>query len=74
MMHTPTQLLGLTIALGDNPDAIELDVRNGHLTIVLGPDAAIVLDLADDDTINKLATVAAEARVVKRTRDMWQVA
>lgn len=71
-MRNRTSVLGATIALGDNPDDVELDVRNNHLTIVLGADAAIVLDLADLETIEKLATVTAEACVVKRTRDLWQ--
>jgi hypothetical protein len=74
MSANPTRVLGATLALGDNPDDVQLDARNGHLTIVLGSDAAIVLDLADQETLEKLATVAAEACAVKRSRSLRQVA
>lgn len=74
MSETQTRVAGTTILLGEDPDAVELDVRDGHLIIVLSPSVSIVCDLADQDTLDKLATVAAEARTVKRTRNLWQVA
>lgn len=74
MTDIPTRVAGTTIMIGDDPDAIELDARNGDLTIILATGITLVLNFADRDTIEKLAVVAAEAAVVKRSRDLWQVA
>lgn len=74
MTDNPTRVAGTTIMIGDDPDAIELDARNGNLTIVLATGISLVLNFADRDTIEKLAVVASEAAVVKRRRDLWQVA
>lgn len=74
MTFDVTRVLGTTIALGGTPDELTLDTRDGHLTIVLGSDAALVLDLAGQDAIDRLAVVAAEAAAVNRSRSLKQVA
>lgn len=60
--------------LGDDTDDIVLDVRNGRLVITLGSALALNLAGADQDTLDKLAVVTAEAAAVKRNRSLWQVA
>jgi hypothetical protein len=70
----PTRPVSSTILLGDDPDAVELDARNGSLVIVLSASVSIVCDLADQHTLDRLATVTAEAAAVKRSRSLRRVA
>lgn len=74
MSTIPTRPVGSTILLGDDPDAIELDARDGRLVITLATGVSIVCDCADQATLDKLATVTAEATAVKRARSLRQVA
>ncbi|KAB1146757.1 hypothetical protein F7R91_14350 [Streptomyces luteolifulvus] len=74
MSNVQTSVVATTIALGSNPDAVELDTRDGHLILVLAAGVDIVLDHADQDTLDKLATVTAKAAAVKRARSLRQVA
>jgi hypothetical protein len=69
----PTCLVNASFALGGNPDAITLDVRDGDLVLVLGQ-LAIVLNVSGQDAIDKLATATAEAAAVNRSRSLRQVA
>ena len=68
-----TSLLNATFLLEGEADGIKLDVRDGHLFIVLGQ-LSICLDFADKDTVDRLALVTAEASLVKRSRELWEVA
>jgi hypothetical protein len=62
------------IVVGDNPDDIVLDVRDGHLFIAIGNTVTLCLDAAGKDVVDKLALVTAEASLVKRSRELWEVA
>ncbi|HLT09646.1 MAG TPA: hypothetical protein VK028_02415 [Micromonosporaceae bacterium] len=72
MSPTHTRVAGTTVLLGEDPDAVELDVRDGNLVIHLATGVSIVADFADQDTLDKLATVTAEAAAVNRHRTLWQ--
>lgn len=69
-----TRLIHTSVVLEAGPDDVSLDVRDGHLFIILGDALSICLDEADKDTIDRLALVTAEASLVKRSRDLWEVA
>lgn len=69
-----TRVSQAIVFVGDETDDIALDVRNGQLVIGLGSAVALNLDGADQDALDKLAVVAAEAAAVKRNRSLWQVA
>ncbi|MFE7233983.1 hypothetical protein ACFVAF_25605 [Streptomyces sp. NPDC057596] len=73
MIDYPTRVLGATLALGDNPDSIQLDVRDGSLVLVLDH-ISVVLNAAGQDAIDKLATVTAEAAAVNWSRNLREVA
>lgn len=73
MIDNPTRLLNASIVLGDDPDAITLDVRDGNLVLVLGS-VAVVLNLAGQDALDKLAVVTAQAVAVNRARSLRVVA
>jgi hypothetical protein len=70
----PTRVTGAPILLGGGPDDIELDARDGHLTIILATGISIGLDFADQAVVDKLATVTAEAAAVQRARSLRRVA
>jgi galactokinase len=69
----PTRILGQTLALGDNPDDIQYDVRDGYAFIVLG-NVAISLGMSSQAAIDKLATVTAQAAADNRASSLREVA
>lgn len=69
-----TRVARASIHLGDEPDDIVLDVYNGLPVIGLGTAAAINLDGADQATLDKLATVTAQAAANNRARTLRKVA
>jgi hypothetical protein len=69
-----TRIAGTTIGLGDDHDRVWLDTRNGHLVISLAPGIDLVCDHADQATLDKLATVTANAAAVNRSRSLKEVA
>jgi hypothetical protein len=62
------------VIVGDDPDDIVLDIRDGHLFIAIGTAVTLCLDEAGKDVIERLALVTAEASLVKRSRELWEVA
>jgi hypothetical protein len=73
VIDNPTRVLMATIALSDDPDSIELDVRDGNLVLVLDQ-ITIVLNSSGQNAIDKLATATAKAAAVNRSRALRQVA
>ncbi|MFF4791917.1 hypothetical protein ACFY2M_19610 [Streptomyces sp. NPDC001276] len=72
--ENPTCIAGTTIGLGDDHEWVRLDTRDGHLTISLAPGIQIVCDHADQATLDKLATITANAATVNRSRALREVA
>jgi hydroxymethylpyrimidine pyrophosphatase-like HAD family hydrolase len=68
-----TRVLNQTIALGDNPDDIHYDQQNGHGFIVLGG-IQIAVSLTSQASLDKLATVTAQAAADNRGRTLRTVA
>lgn len=62
------------MGLGDEPDLIVLDDQDGHQVIVLGTAVAISLCGSDQATLDKLATVTAQAAANHRARALQVVA
>lgn len=73
MSDNSTRVLNQTIALGDNPDDVDYEVRNGHAFIVLGG-IQISAGLSSQAALDKLATVAAQAAADNRARTLRKVA
>lgn len=69
-----TRVSQAIVFVGDNIDDVELDTTNDGLTVGLGSAAALNLAGTDQATLDKLATVFAEAAAVNRSRSLWQVA
>lgn len=69
-----TRMTHADIIVGDNPDDIALDVRDGHIFIAIGTAVTLCLDGAGKEVIERLALVTAEASLVQRSRDLWEVA
>jgi hypothetical protein len=69
-----TRVSQAIVFVGDNTDDIVLDATNGGLTIGLGLAVALNLDGADQNTLDKLAVVFAEAAAVNRNRSLKAVA
>ncbi|OQQ13047.1 hypothetical protein B0675_40225 [Streptomyces sp. M41(2017)] len=69
-----TRVSQAIVFVGDDVDAVGLDTTNGGLTVGLGSAAVLNLAGADQDTLDKLAVVFAEAAAVNRNRSLWQVA
>jgi hypothetical protein len=69
-----TRVSQAIVFVGDEIDDIALDATNGGLHVALGLAAVLNLDGADQDTLDKLAVVFAEAAAVNRNRSLWQVA
>ncbi|MFJ6559894.1 hypothetical protein ACIQMV_08435 [Streptomyces sp. NPDC091412] len=74
MTEYPTEIAGVTVGLGDDHERVCLDTRDGHLVISLAPGVQIVCDRAGQATLDKLATVAANAATVNRSRSLREVA
>jgi hypothetical protein len=62
------------VIVGDDPDDIVLDIRDGHLFIAIGTTITLCLDSAGKDVVDKLALITAEASLIKRSRELWEVA
>ena len=62
------------MGLGDEPDLIVLDDKDGHQVIVLGSAIAINLGGSDQATLDKLATVTAQAAANHRANALQVVA
>ncbi|MFD5491533.1 hypothetical protein ACFWH4_00990 [Streptomyces sp. NPDC127091] len=73
MTDNPTRVLNQTLALGDNPDDVDYEVRNGHAFIGLG-DFQISVSLSSQAALDKLATVTAQAAADNRARNLRKVA
>lgn len=73
-MISPTRVSQALILLGGQPDDIHLDERGDHQTIVLGTAAAINLCGVDQDVLDKLATITAQAAADNRARTLKAVA
>lgn len=71
-MDNPTRVLHQTIALGDNPDDIQLDEQDGRTFIVLG-NIQISTTLSSQAALDKLATVTAQAAAEHRARSLKAV-
>lgn len=69
-----TRVSQAIVFVGDEIEDIALDATNGGLHVSLGLAAVLNLDGADQDTLDKLAVVFAEAAAVNRNRSLWQVA
>jgi hypothetical protein len=69
-----TRVSQAIVFVGDVTDDVALDVRDGQLVIGLGSAVALNLDGADQNTLDKLATVFAEAAAVNRNRSLRAVA
>ncbi|MFF4536606.1 hypothetical protein [Streptomyces aureus] len=69
-----TRVSQAIVFVGDETDDVTLDVRDGQLVIGLGSAVALNLDGADQDTLDKLAVVAAQAAAVNRNRALKAVA
>jgi len=69
----PTRVLHQMLALGNNPDDIHFEERNGQPFIVLG-NISLALSLSSQDAIDKLATVTAQAAADSRARMLQEVA
>jgi hypothetical protein len=69
-----TRVSQAIVFVGDVTDDVALDVRDGQLVIGLGSAVALNLDGADQNTLDKLATVFAEAAAVNRNRSLRRVA
>lgn len=65
---TDTELLNQTLALGDNSDAIRLDIQDGHAFIVIGS-TSLAVDMSSPAALNKLAHVASRAAGVLAARE-----
>lgn len=73
MNDDQTRLLDQTLALGSNPDSIQLDEQNGHLLILLG-NIALVVGPNSQAALDKLATVTAQAAANNRASRLREVA
>jgi hypothetical protein len=69
-----TRVSQAIVFVGDVTDDVALDVRDGQLVIGLGSAVALNLDGADQNTLDKLATVFAGAAAVNRNRTLRRVA
>jgi hypothetical protein len=69
-----TRVSQAIVFVGDETDDVALDVRDGQLVVGLGLAVALNLDGADQDTLDKLAVVFAEAAAVNRNRNLRAVA
>jgi galactokinase len=68
-----TRLLNQTLALGGNPDDIQIAEQYGHALIILGT-VTIAVTLSSQAALDKLATVTAQAAANNRARRMREVA
>lgn len=72
-MTSQTRVINAVLMLGGSPDDLVLDQHAGHTTLVLGHDAAICLSLANQDVLDKLATLTAQAAAEQRARTLKAV-
>ncbi|MEU9323274.1 hypothetical protein AB0D91_05580 [Streptomyces canus] len=72
-MNSPTRVIQSVLLLGGTVDDIALDVHDGHTSLVLGKDAALCLSLANQDVLDKLAVLTAQAAADKRATTLKAV-
>ena len=72
-MNSHTRVVSTLLLLGGTPEDLVLDHSDGHTTLVLGPHAAVCLSLASQDTLDKLATLTAQAAAAQRARSLKAV-
>jgi galactokinase len=68
-----TRLLNQTLALGGNPDDVQIAEQYGHTLIIHGT-VTIAVSLSSQAALDKLATVTAQAAANNRARRLREVA